>query len=261
MRQLAFLFSVFLLAPVQAQDAVETDNATEYLRIAGDQAAEYKFKVGDAELKLQRDPVLQWSNPIDGEIYGNVYVWHHQGRPVVVGSFYKWYHPHDHSTHEFQSLARGTLKATRQGNPIWRTEVPGISMQVVAKAPPAAKTAVARMSQMRLIAKRFGVRMTEKDGTDRQLRLLNTPLHRSKGSDGSIDGALFAFAKGTDPEALLLLETQTDGDAKTWTFGFARLNPAAMQATQSGNSVWQVARMQPGEAYTRQGCYMKIQID
>ena len=47
----------------------------------------------DRPLTLQPDPVLNWSNPVMGPIYGEVFVWTEDGRPEAVASIYRFYSP------------------------------------------------------------------------------------------------------------------------------------------------------------------------
>src|SRR5262245_38822071 len=95
----------------RAQDPAKApatrENIEAALRLTQAAAAEYEMRVGedDKPLELQREPVLRWSNPDRGEIHGNVFLWTRDTRPLVVGSLFKWFTPHTHMSHEFQSLA------------------------------------------------------------------------------------------------------------------------------------------------------------
>jgi hypothetical protein len=78
-----------------------------------------------------------------------------------------------------------------------------------------------------------------KDGSREELRLLPRPLYRyeaSKEKDAQ-DGAVFAFVTGTDPEALLLLET-TKGAEPSWQFAFVRRTTAALEGRHGEKVVW-----------------------
>src|SRR5215475_14566430 len=94
-----------------AQNPAETpasrENIEAALKLTQAAAAEYEIRVGDDDkpLELQREPVLKWSNPDRGEVHGNVFLWTRDGRPLVVASLFKWFTPHTHMSHEFQSLA------------------------------------------------------------------------------------------------------------------------------------------------------------
>src|SRR4051812_8729485 len=109
---LAVLFSSRLMAQ-EPQAAVpspaeEKELIAAALKLTKQAAAKYEFTVEGADgrqPRLVEEPVLQWSNPSAGQVYGNVFLWTSGGRPVVVGSLFKWFSPHTHMSHEFQSLA------------------------------------------------------------------------------------------------------------------------------------------------------------
>jgi hypothetical protein len=46
-----------------------------------------------------------------------------------------------------------------------------------------------------------------------------------------LDGAVFAFVQGTDPETLLMVEARKTGDAWQRQFAFARMNSVQFVAT------------------------------
>ena len=53
------------------------------------------------------------------------------------------------------------------------------------------------------------------------------------------DGALFAFADGTDPEVLLLLEARRGEGGDQWCFATARLNQLHVEVFQQERKVWE----------------------
>ena len=66
-------------------------------------------------------------------------------------------------------------------------------------------------------------------------------LHRYADPEkGLIDGAIYAFAAGTNPEALLLLEARADDSGRgKWSFGVARMGAASCQAKLDDKVVWE----------------------
>jgi hypothetical protein len=52
------------------------------------------------------------------------------------------------------------------------------------------------------------------------------------------DGALFCFALGTDPEALLMLESRPGKDGPEWQFAFAPMTGFALNAFWKGTKIW-----------------------
>lgn len=174
------------------------------------------------------ESILNWSNPDVGRVYGDVFLWLEQGRPQGVASIYRWFHPYDSLTIEFCSLSNETIAVNRSGEVIWEPAETGITWNPVPDAPQPARTRALRLSQLKQIARRFSAELTDARtdaaGVNKVLRLLPQPLYRYPQSGGGEDGGLFAMVVGTDPELLLLVESDGDG----WQFGVARMNRDAL---------------------------------
>jgi hypothetical protein len=165
------------------------------------------------------------------------------GRPEAVCCVYPW---EQTLAHEFDSLSRGTLLAKRDGVVVWNPEKPGLQFQTIPLADAPAEMPAARLRQMKKLASQFSSTMLgwRADSSDREvLRLLPQPLYRydSKRSD-MLDGAVFAFVQGTDPESLLLLEAFKVGTGVEWQFAFARRTSGELEGRHEGNIVWHADR-------------------
>ena len=53
-----------------------------------------------------------------------------------------------------------------------------------------------------------------------------------------IDGGLFAFVEGTDPEVLLLIEARRGPGGPGWRFAAARMNSIALRLDHKGREAW-----------------------
>jgi hypothetical protein len=102
---------------------------------------------------------------------------------------------------------------------------------------------------MKALADRFAVTMTgwKADKSDREeLRLLPKLLYRyepsgAAGPDaGWIDGGVFAFVQGTDPEAVLMLEASRAKRPFYWQYAFARATSGGLEARLDKTVVWEV---------------------
>ncbi len=193
-------------------------------------AAEYEIRVGSDEkekpLDLKREPVLKWSNPVVGEVHGNVFLWTRDGRPLVVGSLFKWFSPQKHMAHEFHSFAEEPLSAKFHGDPVWKTTEAGLRFVDIPRAPAPADNESQRLSQLKQLAKAFsGVEKFRKDPNNIELRLLPQPIHRyAAPKQGIVNGGLFAFVQGTDPEIFLLIEARgKDVATARWQFAATRM--------------------------------------
>ncbi|MCC9601829.1 hypothetical protein LOC67_14810 [Stieleria sp. JC731] len=242
--------------------ADETEASSRFSKLATKIASSYEIQSGDQTLKLRSEPVLTWTNPEVGEIYGAVFIWTDDKRPAVIASIFKWYAPFTHRTHEFQSLVTDPIRATRDGKTDWQTEQPGITWKPVPGNPSTGTTAAQAFTRMRFVAKRFEVELTDKDGSVETLRLLSQPLYRYQNPENGIEeGALFAFARATDPEALLLLEVRRENGVDKLYYALARSNFLPLKATFEGAEVWTKGRLLRRDSYSGKGAYAKVQFD
>jgi hypothetical protein len=228
------------------------------LKLTSDAANEYEIVVEGREgarAKLLPQPVLRWSNPVVGEIYGNVFLWTIDKRPTAIGSFFKFFSPLTHSSHEFHSLAESPLTARYAARAVWEPKQPGVKFLPLEGAELAAAKPAKRLIQMRQLSKRFTGRKTERDNEQHELRLLTQPIYRyDAASAGVVDGALFVFVQGTDPEVFLLLEAREPA-APAWHFAAARMNNVAMTLKFDDRVVWTVPTLEWNVAFDRRQAY------
>ncbi len=194
------------------------------------------------------EPVLRWSNPTAGRVFGNVCVWSKNGRPLVVACIYQ--SPNWSATLEVCSLSDGKLVGQVGAHQFWMPDVPGLNRQPLRAADKPADSAAVRLVQMRRLAGEFAAHLEDTRGTDRvvprQLRMLTQPIFRYpppstvNSQADYVDGALFAFVEGTDPEVLLVLEARRAGDSVQWEYGLARMNRDAVSVAFRDTSVWSV---------------------
>jgi hypothetical protein len=197
----------------------------------------------DAIFTLGEEPLLHWGNPARTGEDGAVFVWMLDGRPQVIGSVFTYRLPKViRRKHEYHSLAAGPLTATYHGQQVWAPRTAGVKWQPIADAPPVPATTRGRLSQMKSLARRFSAALERRTGEKDELRLLPQPLLRYEPSDKRVDGALFSFSLGTDPEAILLLEAELDSPM-TWQFAFARYHFVDLRASYQGREVWHVEAM------------------
>ena len=250
-------FGMWLLLALAGQEA-KPKAETEAIEGFKKQAGEYVFEVpAQPRLKpaLVKTPLLHWGNPARTGEDGAVFVWVAEGRPVVIGSIFTYKLKEVKLKHELQSLSTEPLKATFRDQTAWTPEKAGVEFNPVPDAPLPSDSARLRITQMRQLARQFSARMTELDKTTTELRLMPNPLYRYEldGKGAVIDGAIFAFAQGTDPEVLLLLEThRTAEGGRRWEYAFARFHYVSLWAFHDGKEVWSVEE-DPAQAGLRFG--------
>jgi hypothetical protein len=90
------------------------------------------------------------------------------------------------------------------------------------------------------------------------MRLLTQPLYRYQSPESkALDGALFVFAEGTDPETFLLLEA-TGGERPAWNFALSRMNIVEFRAKYRGREVWHVDPVSWDTVFDKQEPYAII---
>lgn len=196
----------------------------------------------DVPLELSPKPLLHWANPARNGEDGAVFVWLKDGRPEAIGSVFEY--PARGTVvrkHAFHSLSEEPLAAEFAGVQIWAPKTAGVKFAAVAGAEPPADTPRRRLSQMRDLARQFSLDLVDLRQSKSELRLMTQPLVRYEPKAGPAqDGAIFAFAIGTDPEALLILESRRSGDSFRWEFAFARFHFVTITAEHDGKPVWKV---------------------
>ena len=227
-----------------------------YLKMAKSYEISVQDEKEDVALELVATPVLRWQNPIRPETHGECFVWIRDGRPEAVASLFSY--PRNgfrRVAHAFNSISEGTLTADRNDRQFWRVPAhQSVKMIPVPMSPNVAAKPTLRLAQMRSIMRGFtafvgGGGVEEK----RELRLLTTPLYRYPQSDSSQrDGALFAFAMGTDPEVLLLIESREEDSMRKWYFLPMRHTYISLQVLFKGNEVWSYERGDPMATYLSQ---------
>jgi hypothetical protein len=229
---------------VLTQVPAPADTNAEAARLLTMQAAqEYQFLVDDASqrpLTLQPTPILRWSNPVVGEIYGNVFVWTDSGRPAVVGSFLKWFSPHTHGADELHSLASGPLRVFKDKEQVWRPDKRGVEWRPLDDPPAPGASAAIRLQQLRRLSRMFSCEKTSREHETSPLRLLTQPVYRYSSPEHDVqDGAMFAFVLGTDPEAFLIIEAIDAGGDVGWQYTVARMNSDKLVMRRGDELVWE----------------------
>jgi hypothetical protein len=96
---------------------------------------EFTFgEVGNTKLALHPEPILRWSNPTIGTVFGEVFVWTDNGRPAVVASWYRWFSPDWGRTLEVCSLADSRMAGRVDDVRFWATEKPGLTLKPLVNA-------------------------------------------------------------------------------------------------------------------------------
>ena len=190
-------------------------------------------------LEMQQEAVLRWPNSTRNTREGATFVWTIDGRPEAIACV--WENGGRFFSYAFHSLSRSKLKAEYEGRTVWQTAKAGLEFSTFPKAPQPADSSVKRLGQMKELARRFSCRLIGNDGKPEELRLLPRPVFRYKTDRKDlVDGALFAFAQGTDPEMILVLEAAGRDGEFEWRYAITRRTMVALDADLDGKPIWAV---------------------
>jgi len=230
------------------------DVNTERLKFMKDSLQTYELTASGERggvLKLQEQPVFRLGKQYDDDLEdGAIFLWTSEsGRPEAAIQVFRIKHGKDAQGvwyHEFTSLAPTTIKAERNGRTWWAPSTPGVEFKPLPDAPRPAESAAQRTRQMRSLAERFRASDNFWNRGWSELRLLPTPVTRYGGpATKLLDGALYAFVFGTDPEVFLFLEARAEHEGPQWRYALAPMSAFALKGSYRGNAVWEVPYRMP----------------
>jgi hypothetical protein len=258
MRHLCLLVCLVLsLGTATAWDEEQSrEEAGEANRICAAELPRWHLTADGVALETPKESVLRWTNPFAGRVYGNTYVWLKEGRPVAASCLFRYFDPFRSFNGELVALTGKKLVAKRDDREVWNPK-DDWKWTVIPNAPAPAATPAQRLIQMRALAGEFTVEILDTrniaKGEEQTPRLLPKPLYRYDAErTKTLDGALYAFVLGTDPEVLLLLECDMAAAKPEWRFGAARMNRYRILLKRKGETVWEVAGLKetgPQDAY------------
>jgi hypothetical protein len=196
---------------------------------------------GSESLELLPRGALSWSNPERRTAAGGLFLWTLDGRPQVAMCIY----PSTPTTfdHEFQSLSLSSLSASVNDESIWEPLEAGIEFLPLEKVAPPGASVPVRLRQMRNLAREFSAKLVPPERAEIPLRLFSAPTYRYPPPDPSseiIDGAMFTFVQGTDPEVFLIIEAIQDAkQGAAWRYALARMTMVPMQVRHRTELVWE----------------------
>jgi len=207
---------------------MKTSLAKYDIHSAGDRKVTYR---------LQPEPVLRFTNPVGVTVDGAIFLWTGEdGRPeAAIQAFLMrsgaW-------GHDFTSLSRAPLVAQMTDGPAWRPRR-GLEFKPVPGAPRPSDSSEQRLRQMKELVDGFAVSDDFRSNGWQALRPMPRPFARyGKPGTETIDGGLFSFALGTDPEAFLMLEALAGKDGPEWHYAFAPQTIYPLKASWKGKEVW-----------------------
>lgn len=207
---------------------------------------------------LAGEPLYRWNDPTREFSDGTLWFWRAAGQPIGVVAIE--FYPQNKAfgiiwNLEFTSLATGPIEVEGgkhfdnryndlapprpDGRLRWAPSKGGIELRELPSAPEPAGTDAERLRQMRDILKRFSARELF-HSQEYALRLISHPIDRyADAGSGLVDGAIFLYANGTNPEVLLLVEVHRRRAGRaTWWYAGAPLARAVVTLRLDRQDVW-----------------------
>ena len=194
------------------------------------------------ELSLVPTPILNWTNPLEaGQINGSSFVWELKGRPMVIGQFFSYLIGNDRRNycHVFTTLSDDPVEAKYKDRLFWRPAKSDKTGWITSQSSsPVGENPLIRLRQMRNIARQFSTYTEESSRGRRNLRLLPQPLFRYRQENKDLDGGLFAYVVGNDPELMLLVECDLTSETPSWRYRFVQSTRSTTVAVRKGEEVY-----------------------
>jgi hypothetical protein len=245
------------VSPVRGVPADEMTAITECFSAVRGESADRR------PLPLRRDPLERWSDPAEDPPEGALWAWGERGRPYALlamernrdrdrgGDAETWGFELISLTDEpiaveaNNEVRARNARSAENARPVlggaihWAPTRPGLTFRDVPHAPPPAQTAQARLPQMQDLMKRFSAAV-HSGRPPSSLRLVLDPIDRYADTmAGQVDGAIFVFAVGKNPEVIVLLEAQGPAvDKAAWCYAVAPATVAPFEISIDGKQVW-----------------------
>jgi len=235
----AFAFSALVAQEppaLEESQANESQANEEHLKTlaarVGRLSMRYATSHKPAALQLFEHPVMRTGNK-EGNRDGGVWLWLDGKRPVAALCVWNrgplWYS-------ENSALVEDALEVTGWPKAAWHST--GTERKSLALPDPVPQSPAGRQRALRALALEFTAR-EDRLGIKSELRLLPRPIHTyNAGDHDALDGAIFAFVYGTDPEILMQIEALQNAGAKHWAVHFARMASAELSVRLRDNEVW-----------------------
>ncbi|WLD12057.1 hypothetical protein [Planctellipticum variicoloris] len=189
-------------------------------------------------------PIFKYSDPARGYVAASVWKLGDQGRPkaLLAVELDRNTYGKPCISYERSSLTETPFTTSVEGV-VWSPKGTQYQFKPLPGAPVPAKTPQLRLIQMRSLANRFASsEVVRKEKCE--LRLLPQPVDRYTPAEAErADGAIFFFTFGTNPEVVLLIES----DGERWEFAAGRMTGAQEVVLTIDNTiVWTGPPLQEG---------------
>jgi hypothetical protein len=180
----------------------------------------------ETRLTFPDKPILRYNDEARNFFDAAVWKLGTKGRPTALLTLEMYGNQNSSALlmHEFTSLSDKKFTVDTPLGVHWHPHDTDCQFQPLPDSPAPSASKPQRLAQMRTLSRRFSCD-DEWGGQKQELRLLTQPIDRYEDPEaGIVDGAIFAFATGTNPEVLVLIEAGEKG----FQYGLARQALAKM---------------------------------
>ncbi len=203
-------------------------------------------------IPLAAEPLLLYTDATRATFESGLWICGGQGRPaaIVATEFYPEHPKGPMWLYEIVSVSDRRISARRGTDLDWSARTPGLSLQELPDAGVPGERPARRLSQMKQILRRFTARETAVIEGALELRPLTNALHRYEDPNSPlIDGAIFAFANGTNPEVFVVLEAHAaNGGPSVWKYALVQMTGGSVSVSLDGTEVWKCEPADPPAA-------------
>jgi hypothetical protein len=239
-RGIAFVAVCIIAPPAKGDEEASSAERLATMRKRVESLKLKSFKDGAEIARIDR-PILRYSDAGGITTDATIWAWGKEGRPAALATIFflqeddgrtKW-------SCELLSLADEPLILTGSAGWSWSPQQAGLRWQPLT-GPAPADDEKSRARQMKDLAGDFAASETFSPTQTTQLRLMIRPLHSyADEKRGIVDGSLFAFATGTNPEVMLIVECRkADDGSLAWYFAGARMGAAQAELRHNDKVVW-----------------------
>ena len=200
--------------------------------------------------KLGEKPLLKYNDSTRQLKESTLWLWTEQDVPcgLMAIEYYPDLPKGAPWLYEFVSLSDSKVTVTRGSDWNWNAKQAGLQRRPIPKAPAPATRPAQRLTQAKQLFLRFSAHESSPVDGRIELRPFANPLHRySDEAAGLIDGTIFAFVNGTNPEVLLVLEAVRGGQDQPaqWRYSLAQMTGGEVAADLDAQEVWNQTEADP----------------
>jgi hypothetical protein len=235
--------------PETSPDGARAAHLAQMKAVAGSIRLLGNAQDAESAIKLVEEPVLRYTDNTRENGESSLWIWSSGGRPAAILAVELYPKPPrgPRWLAEIASLSESRIAARHAGDLDWAAKSPGLAWLALADAEPPAEKPLRRLAQMKALYRTFTAHESAVVEGRVQLRQLASPLVRYQDeAAGILDGAIFAFANGTNPEVLVVLEAHgAEGAPPRWRAAFAQMTGGAVSVEQDGKEIWGCSEADP----------------